>query len=127
MYTEQNLYYLNQMGIEPWVVKTTGPRLLVLTTNSQQTEKEKTLLEALLNFMGLPKTEVLLKSIESIHEDMNQLAYSSLIAVLQLTDKKQDVKIPCPCFYSLSLKQLLANPKAKKELLMELIKIKQLL
>ena len=128
MYTEQNLYYLNQMGIEPWVLKTTGPRLLVLVAEELHSDKERKLLQAILHFINLSQAEVLIKSITTLNTEVSQFENSSLIAVLLLTDdNEQDKKISCPCFKSPSLKKLLDHPKAKKQLLIELIKIKQLL
>lgn len=123
MYSESTLYYLNQIGIQPWVRKNVQqPRLLVLVP-SQQSLKAQKLVQNMLGYLGLPKSELMLLGVT----DMKNLELGSLKVVWNLGARVLEDLKNYPIVASCDPEYLVGNPAQKKGVLGELLQVKQLL
>lgn len=108
MYNELTLYYLNQMDINPWVLKGGGQSTgflgneLVIITDSPQDTQTQTLLTNIIDFTKFLQFEPIVRSSEQ---------------AARLTNAKQSLII--------DLEDLIKNPRHKKGILHDLLSQKK--
>ena len=128
MYSNLTLYYLNQMGIKPWIKKTTQQtqiKLLVIIP-SNLSLKAQSLLKQILSFINLnsEKTRII-----SIQESIVLKAYDPLAILLlgcNQSELESNLNIKCPIFFGASLEYLIQHPSEKRKILKELNLINEL-
>ncbi|MFA6303408.1 MAG: DNA polymerase III subunit psi [Legionella sp.] len=123
MYSESTLYYLNQIGIRPWIRKNVHQTQLLVLVPSQQSQKAQKLMQNMLEFLGLPKNEIMLLSAT----DTQKLELDSLKVVWSLGAEVVEGLKNYPIVLSCDPEFLLDNPAQKKGVLGELLQVKQLL
>lgn len=137
MYSTEALYYLNQIGIVPWVSKhalncvaNIKPKLMVLMS-LEPTKKSNALLDALLQYMELKSDEIIIQNPKSLDAGALLGSISSSTTIWSLGFNNQEVLSQiqglCPMVSSLSLEQMLAEPLLKKNVFKDAAHIKQLL
>lgn len=116
-YTNLSLYYLNQMGITPWVTrsKKKDTTQLAVVVPPSQSPKAQSLLKNMLDFLGLSPEEVCIIQ-DKKSEDLKALDTSSLSALLLLGFGAQEYAFSCPLFLGANPEVLIKNPLHKKEL-----------
>ena len=124
MYSNLTLYYLNQLGITPWVVKSRageaeGVAKLAVLLPESISDKAQVLLKRMLDFVGLPYL-LIHKTKEYTHRD-NPL----WLAVLVLGLDELTLQVKCPVFSSMDPDFLLENPLCKKQVLHVLSSVKE--
>lgn len=123
MYSNLTLYYLNQLGITPWVIKSRAikeegiPKLMVISPENIS-KKAQILLKRMLDFLGFP--------FELIHNATDYKHWDNpLLAVLILGIDGLDLHVNCPVFSSMNPEFLLENPAYKKQAFKELSCVKE--
>jgi DNA polymerase III psi subunit len=151
MFSNLTLYYLNQLGITPWISKenvtisSTKPNpvesrvfKLVVLISADLTGKAKSLFDRMLAYINIQDNEFLLLNIkqEAFSQGANsqwfaQIDNSSPVAVLALgLNTKTIFNDSNPTYAvveSLAIDQLLNNPSNKKQVFQDLSYLKQLL
>ena len=124
MYSPLKLYYLQQLGIRPWVrreVPVTCPKIIVIVP-SCLTEKAQQLLGHILSYLPKENTQLLTKE-----RFLNSNKALLTKAVLSFeTDLTAPFNQTCPVFQD-DLDLLLAQPILKKELFKTLHLLMELL
>lgn len=128
MLSNVSLYYLNQIGITPWVNK---PKLspiieskLAVLVPDNLSSKAKSLLKQLLSCLSLQEKDLLILRGQK-HNDFTQ---QRPLAVLSFDTRINAVEpLDCPFFANQELEQLLTNPKAKKQVFENLMQINKLI
>lgn len=140
MYSDLTLYYLNQLGITPWIIKENFVdvpnkdliKLVVLVhSNTNKSKKAQSLLKRMMAFINLDDDELLILNIGA--NDSNepnstswhtQLEKKSPLAILSLGCNTEtllsDFNLSCPVLTSKDPEHLLSNPSAKKSVFCDL-------
>lgn len=145
MYSNTALYYLNQLGIRPWIKQTS---LLFKEDNQTQQEcfkllvfisstlsaKAKSLLQQMMACINLEQHELSIIPVESrdfSSQNSAQWQNQSPVAiwVLGLNESPllQELHFSCPVFSSIDPDQLINHPADKKIIFKDLNTINQLL
>lgn len=141
MYSNLTLYYLNQMGITPWVNKeylsnleqqsnTKNAYQLVVLTSTAPNDKVHSLFHQMLNYINLQHDDVFIISVSENESGGNvgkwseQLLNKASQALLSFGPNINDLNVPYPKFQSVSLEYLLNNPSSKKEVFQVLTRLK---
>jgi hypothetical protein len=125
-YKPLTLYYLQQLGIKPWINKVCKTkRALIIISPSSLGKKPSLILKGILAFiktLSLPYRLIELDFSNLNQEDEHLpglLQNTRPLAILSLgleTKPFLDLRIPCPIFYSLSPLDLLQGSNAKKQI-----------
>lgn len=146
MYSDLNLYYLNQIGITPWITKENNYSVLnntqakkqlshklVVLTKSHYGTKAKILVKRILAFINLDQHELLILQVEDNASEIrgDQLNNISPLAILALGLKAEDivteVNLNCPMVSSVDLDYVIDNPFEKKKIFKDLSYINELI
>ncbi len=137
MYSNLNLYYLNLMGIKPWLNKnnlnpnkTNIEVKLLILTSSNLSIKEKTLLQQIIHFLALENEHY--KHVElqnGILSDERALESKCILILGDDSELNHSVIKTCITtkvfFKSNSLNELINNPLLKKKLFKLLVSLKE--
>jgi DNA polymerase III psi subunit len=141
MFDNVTLYYLNQIGITPWINKECGFKTrdiippeapsgvkLVVITDSHVTTKAHLLLKRILNYLDVSEHELLVTTLDS-QKSLIPGARSPLAVLALGLDgiSLNELMLNCPVFNGTSPDYLLKNPFAKKKILKNLHDIKKLI
>lgn len=133
MYSNTTLYYLQQMGIRPWIKKqsTTAKqealKLLVFVPSTLST-KAKSLVQQMMFYINLREQEVAIILVNktdllgSLIGQKNPLA----ILILGLNNHQLSSNVNCPVLTSIDPDDLITQPSDKRKVLQDLHYIKQL-
>jgi hypothetical protein len=144
MYSNVTLYYLNQMGIRPWIKRNDSSAVhekgdttkydaikLLVFISSRLSTKAQLLLQQMLAYINLCEQEL---SIIPVQEKDSLINYTSRIeqqapaAILVLgLNKNQflhDMNLNCLVLHSIDPEHLIANPAEKKNVFKHLNSIK---
>lgn len=130
MYPNSKLYYLNQMGITPWVIKEKGNKsspsinnLKLIVLNAKNlSDKARALFNGIINYLNLNEQQF-----SNVEDEAHfaalipQIQHGQPFAILNF-----DSKFSClqqsdwPVFSSLNLETLIQTPVYKKKLFVEL-------
>ncbi|MDP3269130.1 MAG: DNA polymerase III subunit psi [Legionella sp.] len=145
MYSDLALYYLNQMGITPWVTKETQagqpaqhssivktPVKVAVFIASPLLDKERSLLNKIVSYLNVADSELNVNTVDVNLEKSElfiQLLQQNPLAILALglDNHPLFLKFNCPVIFSFSPDYLLKNPLAKKNILKELHHINNLI
>lgn len=138
MYNQLDLYYLQQMGIRPWVIKNTvlpaqKSALLVLLPHKID-KKSQLLLNAIVKFINdTDNKDVTIEVVSDTDCDISQIvsAHKNKVAAIvsfgvSLAEKRDKTDSTCPIISTVDLDYLINNPRAKKMVYQELLAIKTL-
>lgn len=128
MYSNLNLYYLEQLGIKPWVTRqSTQPGLnplneskpMIVFIDSALSPKARNLMRQMLAFIG--KSHEQFNEVSDTESLLSSLSKSSVVInfTKQSKPEKANEWINCP-----HPEFLLSHPKEKKSALLELMKLK---
>ena len=135
MYSNLNLYYLNQIGITPWVSRasepkaTTSAQLLVITERLLNL-KEQTLLNNIIFFLGLLENDWIHLQIDpsgskqELMKNLSQFESDDLLSFGVDQEFFTDLKLTKSVVQAAPLNLLLSHAPTKKELLNYLIPLK---
>ena len=149
MFSDLNIYYLNQMGITPWITKENSVSSLntiaakkqesvklVVLVPSNLCPKAQSLVTRIMACINLEHHEILMLDIEIDDVKLGssqgwyaQLEHQTPLAILNLS-VKTDLLLncfECPVLTSLNPRDLLINPADKKKTLKDLHAINKLL
>lgn len=122
MHSNLSLYYLNQMGITPWVSRDIRPAYkLIIIRDKVLNDKASSLLQHIINSLPVPKTELKLMDPEEFKS--SNINHNTLI--LSLVDS--NIPEGDFSFKGFSLDFLLKNPVYKKKVFVQLNEIKRLI
>lgn len=139
MYSNLTLYYLNQIGITPWINRHDSPSnktqmseqinipKIVILKNKKLNERAEALFNKMLDYLNINESELLIS--DSLSSSMfNQ---QSPLAVLLLGMDSEGVitglNLNCPILTAASPNDLLNNPSAKRIVFQALHSIKSLI
>ena len=137
MYTDTTLYYLNQIGIRPWIRRSLADTAkqetikLLVFRSATLTTKSQSLLQQMLHYINLPESDFSIISIQegdspnNYHAKIKQKAPLA-IWVLGLEAINQD-NLHCPVITSINPDHLIKNPSDKRKAFQELHYMKQLI
>ncbi|KTD60518.1 DNA polymerase III subunit psi [Legionella shakespearei] len=140
MYNDLTLYYLNQIGIRPWMSKEhhsalipaqpiaepkERPRLFILT--STRHGKTELLLRKMIHCIGLMEEQLELIQIQDLSEHwLKSVTPRALLSLgVELPDFISNALANCPIILSFSLEHLIEWPADKKKVLQDLYSFKQ--
>lgn len=147
MFDNLKLYYLNQLGINPWVNKentikssspdhknkASGAKLAIFTTPFLDI-KAVSLLNKMIAYLSLPEHELIIINAEDKDQYLQlnkQLKINPPRVVLNLSANidsiSRDWDFTCPVLSNIDLNSLLINPLGKKEIFNDLEMIKNLI
>ncbi len=116
-----NLYYLNQMGITPWVYKNKTiksvecAKILICTTATSFNPQYKKMLEHIIFFLNCSPAELEIRELESSTQIIS--TYSPYIVTFGVTKNNLDCLNPASYLVEInSLEYWLQYPLAKKQL-----------
>ena len=126
MFNPVSLYYLNQMGIDPWIVRREPQSL---TANSQLFillpapvgDKEQILLNKILNYMQIPFHKIQwIYAVDKIQPQQMVKENGVIVSfgVDIACDQQNSFVLSCP-----DLTYLLNNPKEKKHVFNQLVRL----
>ncbi len=139
MYSNLTLYYLNQMGITPWVNKEHISNLirqsneksahkLVVLTSIALNDKMRSLFQQMMDYINLQHNDVLIMTVRELELGNNKWCEQFLDkipqALLSFGPNINDLNLPYPTFQSLPFEYLLDNPSSKKEVLQVLTRLR---
>lgn len=151
MYSNLTLYYLNQMGINPWIKKETYSNIvnrsvinsinssikLVVFISSNQSDKARILFKRMMSFINVGMEELLIINVDSSvigdrhsQEWKEQLKNKKPLATLVLgvnTIDLSGLNFGCPVISGMEPDFLLKQPKEKKNIFKVLNYIKDLI
>lgn len=144
MYSNLTLYYLNQMGICPWINKenslesiekssTVCPLKLVVLVSNELKGKAESLFKHMMTYLNIINDELLIIKIKE--EDSNQWISSvekirpqAILALgPDLKNKFVNLNLPYPALQSLAPEYLLNHPSYKKNAFQDLAQLKKLI
>lgn len=134
MYSNLALYYLDQLGIKPLILKShnaiqASKQLVVLVAN-EPSDKAQVLLGRLLQYIGVARDEYLLVnafSADCVHEKLKVINPVAVLALGLETSSFQELSINCPLIHGHALEDLLLQPMFKKKIFMTLQPLKNTL
>lgn len=136
MYSNQTLYYLNQIGIRPWIkrestVSQTTDSLdalkLIVFISAHLSGRALSLLKQMLAYLNVPEHELTIISTSDQGLD-NTLSHQKTQAVLLLgVALNNNVNFDCPVLTSMDPDYLITHPAEKKNAFKDLCHLKQLL
>ena len=148
MFNNLTLYYLNQLGIYPWVLnKETSsllnkqdvlkPHLLqiVIIKSLNFNSKAELLLNKLMNYIDLDDSNSLMMNINKDNESQPDYLYKRIkeispSAIIIFNNESEELyntlKVDCPLVLSIDPDYLLNNPSAKRKAYHDLTHIKGL-
>lgn len=134
MYSNLTLYYLNQIGIRPWIKREVQEQLqekpnsvkLAVFVSSTLSTKARSLLQQMIRYLNLNEDE--LTVIPTQKDELNRYASLKPFATLVfgLSQEQLLAKEQTPVFNTLDLDYLLSNPREKRTVFKVLSEIKQL-
>lgn len=137
MYSNLTLYYLNQMGITPWINKEPRSNLvlqsnestvyqLVVLTSTPLNDKMRTLFHQMISYVNLQHEDVYIMTVgkQDGVQWGEQLLEKTGRALLSFGPSINDLNLPYPKFHSVPLEYLLDNPSSKKEVFQVLSHLK---
>jgi DNA polymerase III psi subunit len=135
MYSEASLYYLNQLGIRPWIKRTAAEhnsaveqeviKLLVLIS-ANLSQKGQALLQQMLAYLRISKQEFKVVFVDK-QSDVHQMQQTpTAVLVFGLKDLMSDIPWHCPVIQSMDPDYLIANPFKKRTVFHDLNTINQL-
>lgn len=137
MYTDLNLYYLNALGIRPWIKKsnselTKATVKLFIFHQGDLSKKAKNLLNSILFYLDIKTSELIIvheNQFSNIFPDSFKTAppQSCLALGFNLDYFPEDLRQYCPIISTLSLDTVLNDPIQKRSILEDLRVIKNLL
>ncbi len=137
MFTNLDLYYLNHMGIRPWLSKKSfgttvielaeKTKLLVLTPPNLTT-KEQSLLEKIISFIDLEQNDLKRLEIKSGEKSLSLSLRADCILSVGLS-KTSLIGLESSKFIAEIdvLKNILSNPLTKKKIFKQLVSLKEIL
>ncbi|CAM2874501.1 DNA polymerase III subunit psi [Legionella worsleiensis] len=141
MYSTLNLYYLNQLGITPWInneiiapvtsdsaeIKHQNIPLVIIMKQPQLSKKAEILLNKMIAYLNLGDSDVFitenLQHSSFVKNDSPKAVLSLGIESSALVDT---MMLKCPFLFAPSPEQLISNPLEKREILKVLNSIKLL-
>ena len=150
MFSNLTLYYLNQLGITPWISKENSLNLrkktnpvesrglkLVVLISTELSDKAQSLFNRMMAYINIQNDELLLLNIKqqdfingTNRDFFSQIAANSPLAVLALGPSAKalfdDFNPSIGVVESLTLDDLLNNPSNKKKAFQDLSYLKQL-
>lgn len=137
MYTDLSIYYLNQLGITPWVTKETALSLaskadmerlklhkLIVIKPHKTTSQACLLIEKFCSFVNLRPSEIHL--IDEEQFDINTLILELNMPILVLGSEQYSQGVnTANVFYTLDPDYVLANPSSKRQVLEHLQSLNQ--
>lgn len=134
MYSNLTLYYLNQIGIRPWIKREVQEQLqekpnsvkVAVFVSSTLSTKARSLLQQMIRYLNLNEDE--LTVIPTQKEELPRYASLTPFATLVfgLSQEQLLAKEQTPVFNTLDLDYLLSNPREKRTVFKVLSEIKQL-
>ncbi len=146
MFSNLTLYYLNQLGIEPWINKKNSLKLrdksnqpvkLVVLISSDLNNKAQTLFNRMMTYISVKNDELLI--IKVLEQDfaenqarqwLSQIEKNTPRAILTLgidiNDLSAGLSSTYPIIQSFTLDYLLENPSYKKNIFHDLSALKKL-
>ncbi|USQ12877.1 DNA polymerase III subunit psi [Legionella lytica] len=134
MYSNLTLYYLNQIGIRPWIKREVQEQLqekpnsvkVAVFVSSTLSTKARSLLQQMIRYLNLNEDEltVIPTQKEELHRYASLTPFATL--VFGLSQEQLLAKEQTPVFNTLDLDYLLSNPKEKRTVFKVLSEIKQL-
>ena len=136
MYSNQTLYYLNQIGVRPWIKRESTLSLttdsldalkLIIFISAHLSGRARSLLKQMLIYLNVPEQELTIISVSEQEVD-NALLYQRPQAVLLLgVEPKTSLNFNCPVLTSMAPDYLITHPAEKKSAFKDLCRLKQLL
>ncbi|CEG56795.1 DNA polymerase III subunit psi [Legionella fallonii] len=134
MYSNLTLYYLNQIGITPWVNKELIPNLIdqpnetsthpiIVLISTELSDKMRSLFNQMMDYIDITQDEVLVVAVRE-QELENKLLDKAPQALLSLGPNVNDLNLPYPIFQGLALEYLLDNPLSKREVFQVLTRLR---
>ncbi len=135
MYSNLTLYYLNQIGIRPWIKREEQEQAQVLSNavklavfvSSTLSVKAESLLQQMIGYLNLNDDEFTVISAQKIGLQPRDMACASLATLVfgvsqeQVYTQEQSI-----LFNTLDLDYVLSNPREKRTVFKVLSEIKQL-
>ncbi len=133
MYSNLNLYYLNQMGIRPWIKRTEvledRVKLFVFSP-SNLSIKATTLLNQMIKYIHLDSHELILIPVQdsgSLSHYKHQIDQKKPSAILVIGIIPAQLNLNCPVVTCDSPDDLLQHPAHKKKVFKELSYLNQII
>lgn len=139
MYNQLDLYYLKQMGIQPWVKKNAvspiKKTVFLVVSPVKQNKKSHLLFNALLKFLRDTENnnltvEVMTENDCEIPQIVSQARKKGAAAILSFGmnfgEQIDKADIDCPVISAFDLDYVINNPREKKMLYQQLLAIKAL-
>lgn len=133
MYTNLTLYYLNQMGIVPWVHKGCDASVelrpiscsLLVVLSSALSNKAQSLFNQMLNYLGLAETELMILTLAHSDELISYLDVNKPLFIVAFGLSLNDI-VPndAQMLSNSSLEEILMHPANKKQVFQQLSWIK---
>jgi hypothetical protein len=128
MYNPVSLYYLNQLGITPWIKKETllnqNHSKLIVLYSANTTKKAELLWNKIISYLSIEGLELSLHCDNFLSELKMQLNKQIPMAILVFGINSDsfptDIVNTCPIMYCPSMEYLLNNPLDKKQVLKNL-------
>ncbi len=133
MYSNLSLYYLNQLGIRPWIKRTEvlEDRLkLFVFSPSNLSIKATILLNQMIKYIHLDSNELILIPIQdsaSLSDYRHQIDQKNPLAVLVIGINPSQLNLNCPMVLCDSPDDLLQHPTHKKKVFQELSYLNQII
>ncbi|MDR3501841.1 MAG: DNA polymerase III subunit psi [Legionella sp.] len=135
MYSNLTLYYLNQIGIRPWVKREAQEQpqeisnavKLAVFVSSTLSAKAQSLLQQMIGYLNLNNDEFTVISAQKNELQQRYTAMAPFAAlVFGLCQEQLPAKEQTPVFNTFDLDYLLSNPSEKRTVFKVLSEIKQL-
>lgn len=123
MYNNLDLYYLEHMGIIPWIKKdkpTHNPVRFIILLTDESSSKAQSLFKQILSYINISEESLLIIKLKDDIKLASQLENYRPMALLSLGAKIGDLHLNYPVQEAASLDYLLKNPSYKKELLQKI-------
>lgn len=138
MYTPLTLYYLNQIGIRPWIKRnnterelTTQDAKLFVLFPEHLSSKAKNLLKQMMNYVNLEQSALVLIPLQNtqLNEYAFKMKQQNPLAILTwgFNSLEQSEDFNCPILMCDAPDSLLQNPLKKKEIFKVLSDLNQLI
>lgn len=135
MYSNQTLYYLNQIGIRPWIKREAQEQSqevskavkLAVFVSSTLSAKAKFLLQQMMGYLNLSDDELTVIPAQKNELQQRDTTITPCVTlVFGLSQEQGLAKEQAPVFNTFDLDYLLSNPSEKRTVFKVLNEIKQL-
>jgi hypothetical protein len=139
MYSHLTLYYLNQIGITPWINKQDSlnnksqmsdhiaPKIIIVKNNKLDNKAEG-LFNRMVSYINLKEPDLLIsETLSSSLVSDEQSPQAILLLGVDFEDLISELNLKCPVFTGVSPDVLLINPSEKRAVFQALHSIKALI